>query len=307
MANDPAFEKHPPPSPEELDRLLKSGFASVVRVDRVLVPAIVTDRKGRPVLGLKKDDFQLSEDSIPQKIEYFDVGRDERISVAFLLDISGSMRVLDKMGEAREAIRHFLSGLRPNDEVALLAFADDQVTTLAPFGSSKTLIQAHLDAAKAYGQTALNDAIAATPSLVDVDGPGRKAIVLITDGIDNASKLSLVEATSIARRTGVPIYSIGFGNSSLPPGTAEEPGAGTNAEVLKRISSETGGNFYWIEDPDEMKEAIVGIEDDLRSVYMLGYTPPTTKCDGSFRRIDLSVAKDRYHVRTRKGYVSGPC
>jgi len=106
----------------------------------------------------------------------------------------------------------------------------------------------------------------------------------------------------------VPIYTIGFSSSSAETGASTaEPESGTNAEALKLISNETGGNFFWIDDPDDLKEAIHSVEDDLRTEYVLGYTPPRTACDGSFRRIDLKLTKDRYRIRTRRGYVSGPC
>jgi len=304
-AEQPPPFNHPAPSNEELDKLLKSGFATKVRVDRVIVPAIVTDKKGRPIQGLKVQDFKLLEDKVPQKIDYFQVDQGDNVSIAFLLDVSGSMRLLDKIGEAREAIRFFLDGLKDGDSAALLIFADGEVQTIAPFGTPPAGILARLEAVKAYGQTALHDAIALAPGLVGADRRGRKAIVLITDGVDNASKVSLFEAMSAARRVDVPIYSIGFSGSvqSLRDGQDE----GSNAEVLKLISTETGGNFFWIDDPDDLKEAIHTVEEDLRSQYVLGYTPPHVKCDGSFRRIDLTVRRDRYRVRTRKGYVSGPC
>ena len=302
---EPGF-RHAPPTAEELERLLKSGYATTVRVDRVLVPVVVTDGKGKPVLGLKKDDFQISENQIPQKIDYFDMSRSEPVSIAFLLDVSGSMRLMDKIGEAREAVRFFLSNLRDNDRASLITFADGEVDPVAPMGTRPDILMAHLLAVKAYGQTALNDAIAAAPGAISDDDPGRKAIILVTDGIDNASRLSLPEATSAASRTDVPIYTIGFSTSSLPQGTGE-PEAGSNAAVLKRISVDTGGRYYSIEDPDDLKEAILSIEGELRTQYVLGYTPPNARCDGTFRKIDLKVAKDRYHVRTRKGYVAGPC
>jgi len=297
--------KHPPPNKEELEQLLKSGFATTVRVDRVLVPVVVTDKKGRPVQGLTQRDFQILEDRVPQKIDFFNTNEGNGVSIAFVLDVSGSMRLLDKIGEAREAVRFFIEGLHKGDQAALLTFADGEVDTIAPFGTSPAAILAALNFVKAYGQTALNDAIAAAPGIVGQERVGRKAIVLITDGIDNASKLSLFEAMSAARRMDVPIYAIGFSSSSAETGASEEPPeAGTNAEVLKLIANETGGNFFWIDDPDDMKEAIRSVEEDLRTQYVIGYTPPRTRCDGSFRKIELKVGKDHYRIRTRKGYVS---
>jgi Ca-activated chloride channel family protein len=303
--------KHKAPTKEELDKLVASGFAATVRVDRVIVPVVVTDKKGRPISGLQLKDFQLMENRVPQKIDYFQAEQAQHVSIAFLLDVSGSMRLLDKIGESREAIRYFVEGLQAHDQAAVMTFADGEVDTLAPFGTNRATILARLDLVKGYGQTALNDAIAAAPGIVQEEPNGRKAIVLITDGIDNASKLSLFEAMSAARRVDVPIYAIGFASStsiSDKPGvTPPPPDAGTNAEVLKLIANETGGNFFWIDDPDDLKEAIRTIEEELRSEYVLGYTPPQTACDGSFRQIDLKLSKNRYRIRTRKGYVSGPC
>jgi len=303
--------KHKPPTKEELDKLISSGFATTVRVDRVIVPVVVTDKKGRPIVGLQQKDFQLLEEKVPQKIDFFAAEQAQNVSIAFLLDVSGSMRLLDKIGESREAIRFFIEGLHPTDQAAVMTFADGEVDTLAPFGTRSPTILARLDLVKAYGQTALNDAIAAAPGIVQSEPNGRKAIVLITDGIDNASKLSLFEAMSAARKVDVPIYAIGFASSTnvsgKPGGGAPPEDAGTNAEVLKLIANETGGNFFWIDDPDDLKEAIRSVEEDLRSEYVLGYTPPRTACDGSFRRIDVRLSKDHYKFRTRKGYVSGPC
>jgi len=301
------FPTHHPPTDEELDRLVKSGFASEVKVDRVLVPAIVLDRKGRPVQGLKAESFTLAEDLVPQKIDYFQADHEEQISIAFLLDVSGSMRLLDKMGQAREAVAYFLDSLKPSDEAQLMTFADGEVETVAPFGTKPRLVRAFLYSLKAYGQTALNDAIAAAPEIVQTEKTQRRAIILITDGVDNFSKLSLHEAVSSARRTSVPIFAIGFAAESLAvrPDTAEA--AGTNEEILRRVAEETGGAFFLIHDPDELKEAIRSIEEDLRSEYVLGYTPPSVRCDGSYRSIQLKVAKDRYQIRTRRGYFSGPC
>jgi Ca-activated chloride channel family protein len=283
--------------------MLKSGYATVVRVDRVIVPAVVTDKKGRPIQGLTEKDFQLTENNVPQKIDYFHVDSGDKVSIAFLLDVSSSMRLMDKIGEAREAILYFLNRLGPGDRASLMIFADGEIQQLAPFGTDPQAIIRRLDAIKAYGQTALHDAIAAAPTQVDKQEGGRKAIVLITDGVDNASKLSLYEAMSAARRVDVPIYSIGFAGSVE---TSAENAQGTNAEVLKLISDETGGTFFWINDPDELKEAIHSVEEDLRSQYVLGYTPPQ-RCDGVFHRIELKASRNRYKIRTRKGYVAGPC
>ena len=157
-------------------------------------PSSTTERKGRPVRGLDAADFRLFENASPQSIRYFSSNTDEPVSIAFLLDVSGSMRQLDKLEHAKEGIRHIVDGLRPGDQFALICFADDQVAWITEFTSDRWNFLRRLGVQEGYGQTALNDAIAATPGLVDAGIKGRKAIVLITDGVDNHSRLSIEEA-----------------------------------------------------------------------------------------------------------------
>jgi len=156
-----------------------------------------------------------------------------------------------------------------------------------------------------YGQTALHDAVAAAPGLVEVSGDGRKAIVLITDGVDNASRITLERAVDIARRASVPIYTVGF--SSLPgnlvPARRE---LDTNFHVLSLFSEETGGSLFAVHDPDELKEAVARIDEELRFQYMIGYKPTRSRWDGKYRSIQLEARKSRYQVSTRKGYYATP-
>ena len=288
-----------------VERLLRIQDQQEVAVRLVLLPASVEDRRGRIVTGLKAEDFKLTDEHVTQQIKYFSVESDEPVAIAFVLDVSGSMRQSGKIESAKEAIRFFVDQLRPQDRFALICFADNQVSWVTEFTSDHQRFLERLMVQEGYGQTALNDAVAAIPQLVDESTTGRKAIVLITDGVDNASKLTTEQAVVTARKVEVPIFTVGF--SSLPwenPGRAKD--LGFNMAVLQLFADETGGDLFVVQDPDELKEAVNRISTDLRHQYLIGYSPGLERWDGSFRSIELLARNGRYVVRTRKGYYANP-
>jgi Ca-activated chloride channel homolog len=287
-----------------IERILKLQDEQQVAVHVVLVPASVEDRRGRFVTGLTAKDFTLKDESVPQKIKYFSVESDEPVSIAFLLDVSGSMQT-GKLDAAKEAIRHFVDQLRPHDRFALICFADEQVSWVTDFTSDRTRFLDRLMVQEGYGQTALNDAVASTPKLVDEATSGRKAIVLITDGVDTASRLTVHEAIKTARRVEVPIFTIGF--STLPWEDARKSrDLGLNMGMLRLFAEQTGGDLFVVRDPDEVKDAVVRISTELRYQYVIGYSPGLEEWDGRFRNIELQARNGRYLVRTRKGYYANP-
>lgn len=301
-AGRPAAAKPPTAEEAEIARILQGRYVQTVSVDMVMVPALVLDRKGRPVLDLRREDFVLFDEGQRQKIDYFGVDRTEPLSVAFLLDVSGSMRMSGAIESAKEVVRYFLSRMQARDEACLIAFADKQVAMLTDFTADRVETLKYLNAVKAYGQTALNDAVAATPELVQSRERTRRAIVLLTDGVDNFSAMPLEQAMLAARTVDVPFYTIGFANHSadLDGGRPPETEA---AATLRQIAAQTGGTFFLIHDPDEMKEAAARIEEELRSQYVIGYAPSASTRDGIFRRISLIAGGGRYSVRTRSGYL----
>lgn len=287
-----------------VERLLKLQEEEQVTVRSVLLPAAVEDAKGRIVRGLTADDFRVLENKVPQMIDFFSIEGNEPISIAFLLDVSGSMRNSGKLIAAKEAIRYFLDNLRPSDRFALVGFADEQVSWITEFTSDRDRFLERLDVQEGFGQTALHDAVAATPALVDRAVIGRKAILLITDGVDNASRLSEFEAIGIAREVEVPIYAVGF--SALPSAIRDERAPSNDERVLRRFAKETGGAAFVVNDPDELKEAVVRINGELRYQYLIGYRPSHDDWDGSFRQIRVQTRAGRYTVRTRTGYYANP-
>jgi VWFA-related protein len=288
----------------EIERLRKLHYREIEQVRLVLLPAMVTTRRGRPVRGLEADDFRLMEDHVPQEIRYFGTELDQPVSIAFLLDISGSMRQVGKLDEAKQAISVFVDSLEQDDRFGLVCFADDQVAWITEFTADRKRFMRRLEVQEAYGETALFDALAAAPRLVDETIQGRKAIVLITDGIDNASRLSIFDAIQLARSVNVPIYTIGL--TTLAHSLRPKGRLGDTQRVLERFSSETGGLLFAVNDPDDLKDAVLEIQRELRFQYLIGYKPTRERWDGTFRRIKLETVRGNHVVRTRAGYYANP-
>ena len=290
---------------QELERLLELHRTEHEQVRMVLLPTVVTTKKGRPVTGLRAEQFQLQEDFVPHEVSFFATEKEQPVSIAFLLDLSGSMRQVGKLDEAKESIRVFVDALNPGDRFGLIGFADDQVSWITDFTGDRSNFVQRLEVQEAYGQTALLDALAATPRLVDAEeSQGRRAIVLITDGDDNASTMNSFKAMQLARSVQVPIYTIAFANLAdrlRPKGSVTQGTA-----LLQRFSKETGGRLFSVADPDELKDAVIEIQRELRFQYVIGYYSQRATWDGGFRRIRLNVDRKGLVVRTRSGYYAEP-
>ena len=291
-------------SDARVDEILRLGYTEAESIRLVLLPTSVEDRKGRIVRGLTRDDFRLFDEQLPEPIRYFSVEDRQPVEIAFLLDVSGSMRMVGKLEEAKEAIRYFADNLHSEDRLGLICFADEQVTWVTEFTPDRARFLERLGVQVGYGQTAVNDAVAAAPELVAQSAGGRKAIVLITDGMDNASRLTAGDAVELARKASVPIYTIGF--STVPNELLRKGEVQTNLQVLEVYSAETGGTLFSVRDPDELKEAVATIYEELRYQYVIGFTPSPGVRDGGFRHVRLESSKRGLAVRTRTGYYANP-
>jgi VWFA-related protein len=287
-----------------IDELLALHHVHTEEVRLVLLPTSVTDRKGRIVRGLESTDFRLFEDSVPQEIRFVSAESREPISIAFMLDVSGSMRRMDKLWHAKQAIRYFVDELQPGDSFGLICFADEQVVWVTEFTEDREWFLRRLEVQRGYGQTALHDAVAAAPALVDGGTDGRKALVLITDGFDNHSRLTLDQAIDVARRVNLPIFTIGF--LSVAPRHLPKDSQPANLEILRHVSEETGGRLFAVHEPAELKEAVVALEEELRFQYVIGYYPTRKEPDNRFRSVQLEALNTRLQVHTRSGYYATP-
>jgi VWFA-related protein len=277
--------------------------SEVERVRLVLLPTTVTTRRGKPVRGLQPEDFRLYEDGAEQRIDLFATEESSPIALAFLLDVSGSMGLRGRLDQAKDAIHHFVEALDGDDRVGLIRFADARVEWVAGFDDDRQTFLERLDAQRPLGRTALYDALAASPRLVDEETLGRKAIILITDGVDNASEIPRLKATWMARRVAVPIYTLGFipMREKLLAYRAREA-----LRVVERFSLETGGALFTIHQPPDLDRAEQRIQGELRFQYVIGFYRADGSRDGSFRRLRLATIRGKLRVRTRSGYYANP-
>jgi len=285
----------------------KQGLEYQVSVSAISIAVVVQGKDGRYINDLTQEDFTVYENEVKQTVSYFQHDFEAPVSLAILLDVSGSMGLQDKLKESREALRDFVDGLlRPQDEVSLLVFADGEVEVAAPFSTDKSGCLAELAKAEAYGQTALNDAVAVSPEFANRGKNEKRAILLITDGIENDSQASVDQAVEIARRVDVPIFTIGY---KIPLSEEflrkyKKTSALTSAGIvsaLERFSQATGGRLQVATDPRELAAAFREIKRELGHQYIIGYTSYKSP-KNEYRRIRVITTDKKHKVRTREGY-----
>jgi Ca-activated chloride channel family protein len=274
-----------------------------IRVDVRLVTVFVsvTDAKGGPVGGLTQENFTLAEDGRPQTIAVFD--RESAVPLSIVLAIDTSGTVHKDMSIEEHAAREFIHALlRPVDQLDLMEFSSE-VREVVPFTNRLREIDGGLDRLHGGPATALYDTIfLASQSLAAK--PGRKVLVLITDGDDTVHGVSYAKALEQALRSEVLVYSI------IDVPIAADAGRDTGGEhALITLSEETGGKHYYAES-SKLEAAFQKVSDDLRTQYLLGYYPTHRAPTPDFRTISVSLtgvpgsADDQ--VRHRTGYYPLP-
>ena len=285
----------------------KAELEHQISVSAISIAVTVQDKNGVYISDLTRDDFTVYENKARQTITYFKHDFEAPISLTVLLDVSGSMGLQDKLKESKEALRYLLTDLlRPQDEASLLIFADGEVEVAAKFSTDKSAFLAELDRTEAYGQTALNDAVAVSPEFANRGKNEKRAILLITDGIENDSQTTVDQAVEISRRVDVPIFTIGY---KIPLNeeflrkykrTSTLTSAGI-VSALERFSQATGGKVFIVAQPPELTAAFREIKRELSHQYMIGYTSYKNLKD-EYRKIQVVTSNKKYRVRTREGY-----
>jgi Ca-activated chloride channel family protein len=277
------------------------AYTENVGSEYVLVPVVVLDKKGRFVENLEKKHFQLRVQGVPVQLDTFENDHGAPVSFAFLIDTSGSMKLANKLEYAKAAVRRIIALRRLGDDFALFAFAEDEVVPVADFSRDPTRLLEALGGLEAEGRTALFDAVAATPSKMLAGKNGKRAIILFTDGVDNASRLKADEMAEILQQVSVPVYAVGMKNSSFDRLTDEERSQ-LSVDNLRMLSASSGGKMFLPggdEDPGPTAEKI-GAE--VRKQYLLGFTA-SGQGDLKYRILVVSVVKPgTWEVRTRRGY-----
>jgi Ca-activated chloride channel family protein len=266
-----------------------------VDVNLVLATATVTDREGRYVTGLEKENFKISEDKVPQDILQFS-SEDIPVSVGIVFDVSGSMK--DKMKTAVQAAITFLKGGNPDDEYFLVEFSDKPVGT--EFTSDIAKLQSRFMFSKAKGRTALYDAVYMGLSKQEHGNNPKRALLLITDGEDNRSRYTFSNVKEFIKEKDVQMYSIGISNG---PGDSS---ADQGRALLRDLSSISGGESFFPSSVYRLEETCRTIAKELKYQYVLGYRSTNTDKDGKFRKIKITAdfPDNKLTVRHKQGYYA---
>lgn len=279
-----------------------------VRTDLVILHASVLDERGRMVNDLKSEHFRVFEDRVEQKLEYFR-REDIPVSMGLVVDNSGSMR--EKRERVNIAALTFVKTSNPNDEVFVVNFNDEYYLDLdKDFTSDINELKEALERIDSRGSTAMYDALVGSLDHVKKGRHDKKVILLISDGVDNASRLGRgdsergMELTMLeARKSDAVIYTIGLFGDDMKKGDKRKM-----RSHLTSLSQATGGLAYFPETLAEVEPICTQIAHDIRNQYTLAYSPTNAARDGSFRTVQVQVipprGRGKLNVRTRSGYYA---
>jgi len=268
----------------------------------VTVNVSVTDKQFRQVTGLGREHFEIFEDKVRQDIEFFS-DEDKPVSVGIVFDLSGSMS--NKIARAREALKAFVDTCHNDDDFFLVGF-NDRATLLAELSDGQTVLN-KLNFAEPRGQTALYDATYLGAEKIKEGRHEKRAILIISDGQDNASRYNYGELRKLLKENDVQIYCIGITEEgSVAGGMMDMQGRA----VLDEISRSTGGMAFYPTAHGELEDAVTRIALVLRHQYSIGYVPANEQRDGKWRKIKVRVNAPKglpsLVVRAKEGYYATP-
>jgi len=270
-----------------------------VNVDEVLLPITVLDRKGRFVPGLQEKNFRIFEDRVPQKIQYFE-HQDLPVTVGLVIDSSGSMG--PKLPEVKAAALAFALSSNPKDEMFGVNFNEKVSFSLhgdTAFVDNADQLKEAFSGIRAIGKTALYDAIAVALEHLQKGHWEKKALIVVSDGGDNASHHTWDQVARMAEESKTVIYTIGL---------FDENDRDQNPQVLKNLAKMTGGAAFFPETLSDVVGTCEQIAKEIRNQYNLGYISTNRTMDGKYRKIRVTaIAPKRgtLAVRTRAGYLAG--
>jgi Ca-activated chloride channel family protein len=282
----------------------------------ITVPAIVMDRNGRYIANLRKEDFVIYENGVEQKLSSF-TSVEKPFTVALMLDMSGSTRF--QLGQIREAANTFVSRLRLSDRMMVVTF-DGKINLLTEVADVRAIRQSKLHIPAVTDGTVLYDAVAFTLKRM-AQVPGRKAIVLMTDGVDQNSTATLLSTIAGIAEQDVLVYTVQYNTlpqfrqrlSIIKNEKARRKveqrllkGYATSEPYLRTLAEKTGGRFYKAEDLREVGPAFEAITSELGLQYSLGYYPRENSVAGAERSIKVRVRYPNLVVRTRDSYTTAP-
>jgi VWFA-related protein len=292
----------PTPIPEDPQGTVK------VAIRRVRLPITVTDKKGQFVPGLTKNDFVILEDKVPQAIETFsdDLSQTTPLYIAVLMDTSPS--TAGKLKFQQESAMNFIQTVvKPRKDRVLFATFDDQINLMQDFTDRLDLLDKAVYSVKKMGtQTALFDAIWQFCDEKMRSVPGRRVLLVVTDGEDTYSRANIRDAIDIAQRTETTIFAISTkaGFLATVPGVEAGQVEDKKDKDLQTLAEETGGVAFFTGDMLSLERSFTRISKELRAQYLVTYNPTNKSYDGTFRKIDVKLGDGHgdLKVRTKRGY-----
>ena len=268
------------------------GYSERVRADAVLVPVIVSHR-GQFVRGLKQQDFEITEDGVPQRIASL-VSEDAPLDLVLAIDISGSME--NALTEVKASVKQLLSKLRPGDAATLVGF-NDTIFVVAEREKDRKTREDAVELLSSWGGTALYDATVRTLDLVGREW-GRKGVVIFSDGDDRHSLTPRETAMARVQASDAMLYTVGFGAGAT---------AAPLRSSLESYARSTGGRPFFPRHAKDLDGAFDDIVAELANQYVLSYSSTNSARDGKWRNIKVRVQKGKYTIRARRGYrAHGP-
>jgi len=293
--------------PDSAEITKRKGVRIPVKVDMVTVPVTVRQTNGDFIKGLPQSSFRIFEDGKPQEITLF-TPEVLPVNIAIVLDISGS--VLPEWGSIKYSTKHFIENLKPEDQFSLITFNTEFLLKM-DWGRKTDKLDDVLTSIYCKDNTKLWDAISA----VSTDGfkgvEGKKAIIIMSDGLDNDSEVSFEEALQAAIRSEAAIYVVSktqavrqyyeyvYGTEHIPYKEFEQADA-----ALRKFAQETGGRVLYPNSFGQLDNIYAQVDEELRNQYTLGYTSSNPAKDGSYRNITVRVALKDATITARPGYYA---
>ncbi|HML16622.1 MAG TPA: VWA domain-containing protein [Bryobacteraceae bacterium] len=283
------FAQEPPPVQDEIPTFRAD-------TNLVVLHASVVDKSGKLLTNIPQAAFKVFENGVEQTLKIFR-REDVPVSMGIIIDNSGSMR--GKRASVAAASMDLVKASNPQDEMFIVNFNDDAYLD-QPFTSDSKKLEEALDKIDSKGGTAMRDAISMSIDYLKEKGKkDKKVLLVVTDGNDNTSNISLEQLVRKARQTEVLIYSIGLLNE-------EEPREANKARrALKALADASGAMVYFPKDPAEVDKITPQVAHEIRNQYILAYLPLNANFDGTFRKINVTVkGYGNPTVRTRNGYYA---
>lgn len=262
-------------------------YADAVDVDIVQVTVSVLDGP-QFVRGLERDAFRVYEDDVAQPITYF-AAENIPLELVTAVDVSESMTL--SIDGVKENVKRFLSALRPSDRVTVVGFNENFFVLARPSVDLPTRLKA-VDRLAAWGMTSLHDILIRSFDLLGAQ-PGRRGLVVFSDGEDTASRVPRETVERRAETSDAVLYMIGQGRAIQ---------SATLKDLCERLAQKSGGRAFFPRQMDELRVAFDQILEELSNQYLLGYVPPSQKRDSTWHRIRVEVAGGKHEVRARQGY-----